>query len=191
MESNEIEKSIGRRYTYPGYAEAGTAGIGVLGGAIPLHPRTGSIGTMPMKLVVQQESPDFIDAVVCSDLTRATNLRDGLYPLPPSGATFALASYRLIAQRGPRATPLSDAPSVNVLQPQPSHDLIGPVGRAAAPTTDVFKGWTLTEFTMSASPEVRDPCLAWAEQRWGGTNPPAPTRTEVEPPVIEPFYPGW
>ncbi|MGW4480929.1 hypothetical protein [Rhodococcus triatomae] len=75
--------------------------------------------------------------------------------------------------------------------PTPDGELVGPPGRDPRPSGNVFGDWKVTAFKMDASPSIRNQCRGWLEERWGGPTPPPPTRTELEPPTVEPFYPGW
>ncbi|MFM1723923.1 hypothetical protein ABEU20_002496 [Rhodococcus sp. PAM 2766] len=187
VESDEITLTLGRRYTYPGYIDA----AGEHGTTRTKGPQ-GGIGTLTMKLVELEQEPDAIDALVCLDTTQVSTLVDGKYVLPKQSPFYVLHAYRVSARLFTQSTeqPGSASPRQNLV-PRETHPLSGPSGRSARPTADVFGDWMITEFAMSAAPESRAPCLEWAEQRWGSPNPPAPTRTESEPPVIEPFYPGW
>lgn len=187
VESDEITLTLGRRYTYPGYVDA----AGEHGTPRSEGPR-GGIGTLTMKLVELTQSTDAFHALVCLDTSQTSTLIDGSYVLPKQSPFYVLHAYRISARL---AEPSMEAPTSQPLQemlvPRETHPLSGPPGRSPRPTADVFGDWKITEFAMSAAPEDRAPCLEWAEQRWGGPNPPAPTRTEAEPPAIEPFHPGW
>lgn len=187
VESDEITLTLGRRYTYPGYIDAAGEHS---------TPRTngprGGIGTLTMKLVELEQTPDAIDALACLDTSQVSTLLDGQYVLPKQSPFYVLHAYRISARLAEPSTKPPDSQALReTVVPKETHPLSGPPGRSARPTADVFGDWEITEFAMSAAPEDRAPCLEWAEQRWGGPNPPAPTRTESEPPVIEPFYPGW
>ncbi|MGW9565175.1 hypothetical protein [Prescottella equi] len=187
MESDEITLTLGRRYTYPGYVDA----AGEHGTPRTNGPR-GGIGTLTMKLVELEQSPDAIDALACLDTTQVSTLVDGKYVLPTQSPFYVLHAYRISARLAESSTEPPDSPALReTFVPKETHPLSGPPGRSARPTADVFGDWEITEFAMSATPEDRAPCLEWTEQRWGGSNPPAPIRSESEPPAIEPFYPGW
>ncbi|WP_305094536.1 hypothetical protein [Prescottella sp. R16] len=179
--------ALGLRYTYPGYLEASDGA-----GTLPSKGPDGGIGTLRMQLAELEESPTRFDALVCLDTTQISTLADDRYRLPTGDPFYVLHAYRISARLSDPATePPTSPSSEDLLVPSETYVLAGPPGRDARPSGDVFGNWKITEFAMSAAPEDRDPCLAWAEQRWGGPNPPAPTRTDAEPPAIEPFHPGW
>ncbi|NKS79703.1 hypothetical protein GS530_01205 [Rhodococcus hoagii] len=187
VESDEIALTLGRRYTYPGFIDA----AGEHRTTRSKEPE-GGIGTLTAKLAKLEESPDAINALVCLDTAQISSLVDGKYVLPKQDPFYVLHAYRISARLSEPSIETPASPSRNeTLEPRETHPLSGPPGRAARPAADVFGDWTITEFAMSAAPENRAPCREWAEQRWGGPNPPAPTRTEAAPPEIKPFYPGW
>ncbi|NKS61384.1 hypothetical protein GS504_28395 [Rhodococcus hoagii] len=193
-ESDTIEMDIGRQYTYPGYADAVGGNGTVKGGLWGVDPGE-QIGTLHLKLAVKQESAGLIDAVICRDETGMTDRRDNRFPLPSTDRSLALWAIRITAQRGDpveSAGPAPTTPPLTLPHQEPTlPDMAGPPGRSPRPTEDVFGDWKITRYEHDYSPETRQLCYPWIEQRWGGKNPPAPTRSEAEPPAIEPFYPGW
>ncbi|MGW9565177.1 hypothetical protein [Prescottella equi] len=191
-ESDTIEMDIGRQYTYPGYVDAVGENGTVKGGLWGVDPGA-QIGTLHLKLAVIQESAGFIDAVICRDETGMTDRSDNRFPLPATDPSLALWAISITAERGH----LVELPAPTTLPLALPHqepalpELAGPPGRSPRPTEDVFGDWKITRYKHDYSPETRQLCYPWIEQRWGGPNPPAPTRSEAEPPAIEPFYPGW
>ncbi|WP_137725574.1 hypothetical protein [Prescottella subtropica] len=184
VESDAITLSLGRKYAYPGYADA----AGDHGTSRYKWP-AGAIGTLAMNLIELEQSPNSLSAFVCIDTTGIASPEEGRYPLPATDPFYVLHAYRISAQRD--HTMPDAAPPTEVSTPATATTLPGPPGRNFRPTENVFDNWELTEFAMSAAPEDIQRCRPWAKQRWGGPNPPVPTRTEAEPPVVEPFHPGW
>lgn len=192
VESDDIELDIGRQYTYPGYVEAVGPNGTVPGGLWKEGPGQ-QIGTLNLKVVVKAISDTAIDAVVCRDETTFSRNVEGRYPLPSadrSGAMWALS----VAARRTASTDhgvASTSPQPFPLREPAMAEMTGPPGRSPRPAESVFGDWHITEYRDDYSSETRALCFPWIEQRWGGPIPPAPTRSEAEPPAIEPFYPGW
>ncbi|EME22344.1 hypothetical protein G419_05412 [Rhodococcus triatomae BKS 15-14] len=143
--------------------------------------------------MVVDQSDRRINAVVCLDTTGVSNYRDGGYPLHQQDALSAGPVYRVSAEIPDTDSdfPTTERRGVELTAPTPDESLAGPPGRDPRPSGNVFGDWQITEFKMDATRAARGHCDAWREQRWGGPTPPPPTRTELEPPTVEPFYPGW
>ncbi|ORL10298.1 hypothetical protein A6I85_19065 [Prescottella equi] len=193
VESDAIEVGIGKPYTYPGYIEA--AGLNrTIGGEAWTDDPADPVGTLRLKIVVREVTPTSVDTVVCRDETGVTRSAGGRYPLPPTTQAYGLWATRVSVERADSPNQTSAAiPSyaaVTLREPT-SPEMTGPPGRSPRPDEDIFGGWKISEYEGDYSIATRSLCMPWIEQLWGGANPPAPARTETEPPAIEPFYPGW
>ncbi|TQF65782.1 hypothetical protein FK531_20345 [Rhodococcus spelaei] len=189
-ESDQIEMGIGRDYTYPGYPEAAGPN-GTVGGKIRMDDTADEIGTLYFKLVVRTASESSIDGVLCRDETGQSRDVDGHFPLPDPSRSLSLWAINVTAERAdsPNDTPTT-SPTIPQREPV-MPEMTGPVGRTARPSGNVFGDWKITRYNGDFSTPTRQLCYPWVEQRWGGPTPPAPSRSDQEPPTIEPFYPGW
>ncbi len=190
-ENNLIALGIGRRYTYPGYLEA--AGPNATAIAVnALDNTVGPIGTLRLNLLLEQATEQRVDAIVCTHDTDVSQPTDGRFPLARNYASGALWATRVTVEKPDTPAPgwtdrIDDVDLETPLLPL----MTGPEGRAPRPADNVFGDWRITHYELEYARPSYDACLPWAQQRWGGSNPPAPNRTEADPPVIEPFYPGW
>lgn len=183
IESNTIAEFLNRDYGYPGWRAADDASNP--DAVIPHQMREG-IGTAYLHLIPYQEVPRPL-WVVCKDMSETTSVVDGKYPLPnPNHRKENLEAISVQIADAPSGEPKNDEPSLIPAGPP----ILGPPGRAARPTEDVFSNLVFVHYQDNMD-NYRALCLAWAESRWGGPQPPKPSRTENEPPEIHPFSPGW
>jgi hypothetical protein len=190
-ESDEIELSLGREYTYPGYPESAGPN-GSIGGETPITQPVHRIGTQHLKLALSSTTPSAIDAVVCFDETGVSHDAGGTYPLSDADRAGALRAISIRAELKTDEAPTTPQPADPASHQVPKMPpMEGPPGRDPRPDGNVFGDWRITHYKWDYSAPARQLCYPWADQRWGGENPPPPTRTELEPPTVEPFYPGW
>lgn len=125
--------------------------------------------------------------IVCKDMSETATKVDGKYPYPDPANRKQNLEAIAIGLAGEVDSTAKNSQPAKV----PSGPIIpGPPDRSARPNHDVFSRFALVHYQYEYD-NYRKPCVDWAESRWGGPQPPKPTRTENEPPKIEPFSPGW
>lgn len=185
IESNTIAEFLALEYGYPGWLD--------MSGAVELnaytpHPRAEGVGTAYFHLIRQITPSGSTAAVVCKDMTQASRKAGDRYPLPnPAERRETLEAIRVYASG---SVPQFSIDHTKPVKPPIELPIPGPPGRTQRPSKNVFVQFVEVFYPYGLD-HNREPCLRWAESRWGSTEPPAPTRTENEPPKIEPFYPGW
>lgn len=184
IESNTIAMFLNIDYGYPGWKDFSHGAVGVVA-SIP-HSMSQGIGTAYLH-VVQLETPGGTRNVVCQDMTETAKKVGDKYLFPDINNPRETLQAVTVDVAGSRDID----PSYTSAVKNPQGPVIpGPPGRSSRPKTNVFVQFPSVGYTKNGM-LYRDLCTPWIESRWGGPQPPKPTRTENEPPKVEPFTPGW
>lgn len=184
IESNTIATYLSVAYGYPGWQEASDHSVDV--DAYTPHAMTEGIGTAYLH-IIPLPTPGGTRDIVCKDMTGTARKVGNNYPIPDpakplEGLDVIAVDVAGISNVDPATIKRTETPS--------GPEIPGPPYKSARPKSNVFSQFTFVSYPHGGS-QYRDLCNPWTESRWGGPQPPKPTRTENEPPKIEPFTPGW
>ncbi|WP_280362903.1 hypothetical protein [Nocardia wallacei] len=185
VESNTITEFLNYEYGYPGWFD--NPGTPVDADVLRPHPEAAGVGTAYLH-IIPYRTPAEDGMVVCKDMSETAKKVDGKYPLPNPGDRKATLEAIAVQVSD---TPLEGEASSRVVKVPHGPQLPGPNGRAARPKRDVFNRSVFVHYQYN-SDNYRDSCLPWFRSQRGGDRPSAMReRSENEPPLIEPFNPGW
>ncbi|MFC8044665.1 hypothetical protein [Nocardia sp. NPDC057353] len=179
IESNTIADFLEMENAYPGWADyPGAIDID----ARETKPAQSAVGTAYLHLIDYRRPNGLNTLVVCKDMTQVAVEQSGSFPLPSLSDdhnTFEAVAVDIIPGPIPRTR---QKPT----EPPAGPNLNGPAGRTARPARDVFD-LPVQVYYPHGGGQYRSLCESW--DRWKPGTPLS--RSETEPPPIEPFTPGW